>query len=406
MAIIETVARLSKKTKEPARAGFLIPEYLRISGENMMQFLRAYYDYMNTTIDETASVGTSEYLGKPSSEIASLNMYRDIDTTIDRYLDQIQKEVAASVPDVFTVERIKLFKKLIPWYVTKGSVDSIELFFRIVFSEDIELYYPKTDLLMPSSGNWNGYQYNGRNGFLSDIKKMRNAKYYQEYSYVIQIKKQTKLWKDTFNRLVHPAGFIFFGELLEMVEAYNANSDGSHSILGSFGMPETQPYVEDWKRGTTIVLTLDESVVDLSSGDVVTQESNGMVGIVESVDGTDVYISSFTQSYGNETFDTNEPLLNESGGDVGTVITIQYLKPFDDYIYEREGKSLEDYKFFIGNNIQEYLTYNFFENEPKTINRIAYLDINTSAHTSRQFTIDTELITIDTELITIDNEYY
>jgi hypothetical protein len=62
MAIIESVARLSKKTKEPARAGFLIPEYLRISADNMLKFLRAYYDYMNTTIDESATIGQSGYL--------------------------------------------------------------------------------------------------------------------------------------------------------------------------------------------------------------------------------------------------------------------------------------------------------------------------------------------------------
>lgn len=378
MAIIESVAKLSKKTKEPARSGFLIPEYLRISADNMLKFLRAYYDYMNTTIDETATVNQEGYLGKPSAEIAALNMYRDVDTTIDRYLDQIQREVGASVPDVFTTDRIKLFKRLVDWYVLRGSVDSIELFFRIVFSEDIELYYPKVDMLVPSSGKWDGFRYDGRDGFLSDIKKMRNPKYYQEYSYVIQIKKQVTLWKNAFNRLVHPSGFIFFGELLEMVETVNKNSDGTFSITGDFGMPESQPFVEDWKRGTTIILTLDDSIINLSSGDIVTQNSNGMSGIVEKVDGNDVYISVFTQSYGNETFDIDETLLNENGGGVGTITKIEYLKPFDDYIYGRGVKLLEDYKFYIGDNIQEYLSDNFILNEPKTINRITYTDINIS----------------------------
>jgi uncharacterized protein YkvS len=305
-------------------------------------------------------------------------MYRDIDITIDRYLDEIQKEVAVSIPDVFTVDRIKLFKKLIPWYVTKGSVDSIELFFRIVFSEDVEIYYPRVDILVLSSGQWNGIRYENRNGFLSDIKKMRNSKYYQEYSYVIRIRKQLNLWKNTFNRLVHPAGFIYFGELLEMIELVNRDSSGDHSIFGSYGMPQSQPYVDDWKRGTTIILTLDNTVVDLNVGDTVSQDSNGMTGIIEKIDGNDVYISIFNQSYGNETFDIDEPLLNESGGDVGTVTYIQYLKPYDDYEYGRGFKLLEDYKFYIGNNIQQYLFDNFIQNEIKTINRIAYTDINTT----------------------------
>jgi hypothetical protein len=51
-------------------------------------------------------------------------------------------------------------------------------------------------------------------GFLSSYKKLQDSYYYQKFSYVLRTGSNAKLWKNSFNRLIHPAGFIFFGEIL------------------------------------------------------------------------------------------------------------------------------------------------------------------------------------------------
>ncbi len=51
-------------------------------------------------------------------------------------------------------------------------------------------------------------------GFLSSYKKLQDSYYYQKFSYVLKTGSNADLWKNSFNRLIHPAGFIFFGEIL------------------------------------------------------------------------------------------------------------------------------------------------------------------------------------------------
>jgi len=57
------------------------------------------------------------------------------------------------------------------------------------------------------------------NGFLSQTeKRIQDSYYYQKFSYVLKTGKNIADWKNAFTRLVHPAGFIFFGEILIFVQ--------------------------------------------------------------------------------------------------------------------------------------------------------------------------------------------
>jgi hypothetical protein len=60
-------------------------------------------------------------------------------------------------------------------------------------------------------------------GFVSDIKKLQDSFYYQKFSYVLKTGSNAELWKNAFNRLVHPAGFIFFGEILLTIYLIGVN---------------------------------------------------------------------------------------------------------------------------------------------------------------------------------------
>lgn len=233
-----------------------------------------------------------------------------------RYLDLIQKEIASAIPKNIAANRVNLYKNLIRYYSLRGSGDSIELFFKIIFNDYSEVYYPREDLLIPSSGIWNtgrvprtytrapdviikgngkgataravitagvvsdilpvevgsgytgnvsvtipggdpdaiafanvedgeitsysifyggsGYPmpgqlisndpeadqgwYSDNKGFLSDTIKLQDSYFYQQFSYVVRTGNSIDTWRDSFNKLVHPAGFIYFPEILIFIE--------------------------------------------------------------------------------------------------------------------------------------------------------------------------------------------
>ena len=139
---IELIASTRKKTKETVRVQDLLPEDLREKSANLIQLLKDYYIHINES-------------GQASYEINSINASRDIDTADTLFLDKIQKEIAAAIPKTIVANRVSLYKNLVRYYSVRGSQDSIELFFRIIFNDSVEVYYPREDMLIPSSGVWN-----------------------------------------------------------------------------------------------------------------------------------------------------------------------------------------------------------------------------------------------------------
>ena len=226
---IETLASTRRKTKETIRVESLVPSQLRASSTRLIELLKDYYSHLNE-------------IGQTSYEINSINNARDLDVAESKYIDLIQKEIAASIPKTLQnqiLDKVKLYKNLMHYYSVRGSSDSIVLFFKILFNDTAEVYYPKGDMLIPSSGTWDktgrrpvydqsgnfvSYEdgiYTTNKGFLSDTIKLQDSYFYQQFSYVIRTGNNVDAWKNPFNKLVHPAGFIFFGEIVIFLENIN-----------------------------------------------------------------------------------------------------------------------------------------------------------------------------------------
>jgi hypothetical protein len=62
-------------------------------------------------------------------------------------------------------------------------------------------------------------KYLNNEGFLSDKQKLQDSEFYQKFSYVIKAGRNISQWKNTYNKLVHPAGFKYFGEILVIIKA-------------------------------------------------------------------------------------------------------------------------------------------------------------------------------------------
>ena len=160
----------------------------------------------------------------PSYVINAIEEALNIDENTEDYLELMQKEIAQAIPRTLTVNRRNLYKNINDFYKLKGTSDSIDVFFRLLFNESVETEFPYDKTLIPSSGKWDAglNRYLDHKGFLSDNIKLQDSKFYQKFSYVIRTGKNLSDWETAFDKLVHPAGFIFFGEILILTELTRA----------------------------------------------------------------------------------------------------------------------------------------------------------------------------------------
>jgi len=112
-----------------------LPEFIRDDYQTFVDFLKAYYEFLETTQADPISL-------------------RDIDTTLDSFITYFKNELAQKLP-YSTVDERFLITRIKDLYLAKGSEASFRLLFRILFNKDITVNYPSTQMLRASDGKWN-----------------------------------------------------------------------------------------------------------------------------------------------------------------------------------------------------------------------------------------------------------
>jgi hypothetical protein len=205
-----------------------LPGHLVDANPQLVAFLKRYYQYMEET-------------DGPSYAIEQLLYLRDIDAISSEFIDYLQKEFAQNVPKTLKADRRKLYKHIIDLYRSRGSIPSFVSGFSLLFDEQIELYYPRVDILKPSDGKWNAatQKWLTNDGFLSDTKYLQDSYYYQSFSYVIKTGQGLAVWRDYVKKILHPAGFRFFGEIL-----IQSSAKGTMNLTPrNAGTADTPPFV-------------------------------------------------------------------------------------------------------------------------------------------------------------------
>lgn len=182
----------------------IIPDHIRANDGNLKLFLESYFEWMQNSKTD------------PGHILNNLLDNRDIDKVSQEFIEYLQREFAASIPQQIQTDPRKLYKQVNDIYRSKGSIPSYESLFNLLFNDQIELYYPRVDLLKPSDGKWDRTQnrYLNNDGFISDKKYIQDSRYYQNFSYVIKTGQTIDYWQDAVKKLLHPAGFAFFGQVL------------------------------------------------------------------------------------------------------------------------------------------------------------------------------------------------
>ena len=117
------------------------PDFVRDEGPKLVAFLKAYYQWM-------------EQDGQVTERSQNLLNYRDIDDTLNQFIQYFQSEVADAIPRNIATNKRELLKHIRDLYRAKGSERAYELLFRLIYDEDISFYYPGIDMLRASDGRW------------------------------------------------------------------------------------------------------------------------------------------------------------------------------------------------------------------------------------------------------------
>ena len=119
---------------------------------------RAYATLSNGVVDGTFPKGSIESFRSraPGVAVRDLKGSQDIDLTNEGLIDVAwKKEFYVNIPKTAATDRRLLLKQMKEVYRSKGNEASFTWLFRTLFAkEDIEFYYPKTDLLKLSDGKW------------------------------------------------------------------------------------------------------------------------------------------------------------------------------------------------------------------------------------------------------------
>lgn len=202
-----------------AEVGNVLPEYFVKENAKLIQFLEAYYDWMDSA-------------DNPGGIINRLYSNRDATQVPEKLLPFLEDELllGQSYFGGFLNKReaIKFSNQM---YRSKGTKYSIEQFFRGFFGIDPTIEYTKERVFKIGprinydldSVNNTGQQIEEAGSQIGpeSRKFITNDKLYQTYAILIRSGLPVSEWIDVYKLFVHPAGVYVGAETL--LEAYNEN---------------------------------------------------------------------------------------------------------------------------------------------------------------------------------------
>lgn len=179
-----------------------VPEFIREEYPLFIQFLRAYYEFLEQDISTLpvlagsfiigtrytiSNLGTTDWqgIGAPAGAtvgtsfvatgvgsgtgaatvtnpvsnnvntvIKDIGNITDVDSSLDQFEDSFINSFLESVPKDTQVDKDFLIKNILPLYLSKGIDESFKLLFRLLFNEEVDISYPKNNILRASDGKW------------------------------------------------------------------------------------------------------------------------------------------------------------------------------------------------------------------------------------------------------------
>jgi hypothetical protein len=130
------MSNLLRRSKLSSLVSGQVPEFVREDNQTFVAFLQAYYQYLETT----------------SPDLRDL---RDLDTTLDSFIQHFRNEVGLNLPTQINGNARFLLQRIKDQYLAKGSESSYKLLFRLLFDKEVSIEYPSKQVFRVSDGKWN-----------------------------------------------------------------------------------------------------------------------------------------------------------------------------------------------------------------------------------------------------------
>ena len=123
-----------------------VPEYVRAEYPLFVNFLEAYYEYLET------KQGSQK--NDLIAQAKNLRYISDVDVSIDDFETSFLNNFASLMPQTPSVDKEFLIKNVLPVYLSKGNEKSFKLLFRLLYGSEVDITFPKDNILRASAGEW------------------------------------------------------------------------------------------------------------------------------------------------------------------------------------------------------------------------------------------------------------
>jgi len=118
-----------------------LPEFIRADYDTFVAFVEAYYEYLEQT-------------NKATDFGRNLLNYFDVDDTLTDFEEYFRRKFLQSIPAETLANKAFLVKHIKDFWRAKGTEKAYRFLFRALYGEEIEIFYPKDNILRLSAGKW------------------------------------------------------------------------------------------------------------------------------------------------------------------------------------------------------------------------------------------------------------
>lgn len=301
-----------------AKVSQVLPEYYADEYPNIVNFLEKYYNFLES--DGTHSFNTT---------INNLISIRDIGQTDLKYLDLLVSEIGNGLQVASFFEQPRLMTRLLSeFYRSKGSLVSVEGFFRAFFNDEVSIEYTKNKVFNVGDSKI-GYE---------SQKFITNNELYQTFALLIKSGVSVPDYQNLYEKFVHPAGFYYQGQI-QVESEFNLGLDSMRVIpfsTDSSGLLVAEASEKIVISSTSIAINPDDGFVQLtafidSEGDTIRIDPD--VSVVEQIE--DLTLLELGNTYPSfQTLLTPNSFKFDDSNEIGPDMTIN-LETMDNTMFNR-----------------------------------------------------------------------
>ena len=146
--------------------------------------------------DSNAKAVINNYRPNPVHNIQQLTNFRDPDKVISTFLTKFRDEFLKTIPEELAIglDKRNLIKNIKSMYRLKGTQAGHELFFRILFNQISDTFYPRTQMLRVSDGQWDTQKVLRASGTVGNTSELIGRKITGKTSGATAIVETTKIF--------------------------------------------------------------------------------------------------------------------------------------------------------------------------------------------------------------------